>query len=180
MSGCFSRGPHWGPSLQPRHVPWWGMEHATLCSQAGTQSTEPYQPGPNASIFPKEKAGLQAITAKVGVFSFWVKNRCNIQLHRLVKARDNGQPQWRGIEGRECLGVKGQEYIGRTGHIPSGVHSSILPELDPAYPLTSKLKCGPKTSSSSSTWELVRNATSQAPLQACWTNTQEARPSKGS
>ena len=34
------------PSLQPRHVSWLGIEPVTLWFAAGTQSTEPYQPGP--------------------------------------------------------------------------------------------------------------------------------------
>ena len=28
--GCLSRGPHWGPGLQPRHVPWLGIKPMTL------------------------------------------------------------------------------------------------------------------------------------------------------
>ena len=30
MWGCFSRAPYWGPGPQPRHVPWLGIEPATL------------------------------------------------------------------------------------------------------------------------------------------------------
>ena len=30
MCGCLSRGPHWGPGLQPRHVPWLGVQPVTL------------------------------------------------------------------------------------------------------------------------------------------------------
>ena len=30
MCGCFSRTPHWGPGLQPRHVPWLGMNQRPL------------------------------------------------------------------------------------------------------------------------------------------------------
>ena len=37
--------PCWGPGLQPRHVPWLGIEPATFGSCAGAQSTEPHQPG---------------------------------------------------------------------------------------------------------------------------------------
>ena len=33
MCGCPSCGPHWGPGPQPRHVPWLGIEPATLGSQ---------------------------------------------------------------------------------------------------------------------------------------------------
>ena len=28
--GCLSHAPNWGPSLQPRHAPWPGMEPATF------------------------------------------------------------------------------------------------------------------------------------------------------
>ena len=36
--------PHWGPGLQPRHVPWLGIEPATFWFTARTQTTELYQP----------------------------------------------------------------------------------------------------------------------------------------
>ena len=45
MCGCLSHGPHWGPGLQPRHVPWLGIEPATVWFTACAQSTEPHQPG---------------------------------------------------------------------------------------------------------------------------------------
>ena len=47
MCGCLSRAPCWGPGPKPRHVPLLGIEPATqpFGSQAGTQSTEPHQPG---------------------------------------------------------------------------------------------------------------------------------------
>ena len=31
MCGCLSHAPNWGPGLQPRHVPWLGIEPATPC-----------------------------------------------------------------------------------------------------------------------------------------------------
>ena len=31
MCGCLSHAPNWGPGPQPRHVPWLGIELATLC-----------------------------------------------------------------------------------------------------------------------------------------------------
>ena len=37
--------PYWGPGLQPRHVPWLGIELATLWFIAHAQSTELHQPG---------------------------------------------------------------------------------------------------------------------------------------
>ena len=45
MCGCLSCGPYWGPGLQPRRVPWLGIEPATLWFAALTQSTELHQPG---------------------------------------------------------------------------------------------------------------------------------------
>ena len=47
MCGCLSSAPYWGPGPQPRHVPRLGVEPATLGWQAGTQPTEPRQPGLN-------------------------------------------------------------------------------------------------------------------------------------
>ena len=45
MCGCLSCAPYWGPGPQPRHVPWLGLELATLWSAAHTQSTGLLQPG---------------------------------------------------------------------------------------------------------------------------------------
>ena len=44
MCGCLSHTHNQGPGLQPRHVPWLGIERP-FGSQAGVQSTEPHQPG---------------------------------------------------------------------------------------------------------------------------------------
>ena len=46
VCGCLWRGPHWGPGLQPRHVPLLGIKPATLWFTACAQSTELHQPGP--------------------------------------------------------------------------------------------------------------------------------------
>ena len=51
MCGCLSRGPHWGPEPQPRHVLWLGLEPVTLWFAAHAQSTEPHQPGILVWIF---------------------------------------------------------------------------------------------------------------------------------
>ena len=45
MCGCLSCAPHRGPGLQPRHVPWRGIQPATFWFEAHAQSTEPHQPG---------------------------------------------------------------------------------------------------------------------------------------
>ena len=45
MCGCFSHTPYWGPGLWPSHVPWLGIEPATLWFTACTQSTELQEPG---------------------------------------------------------------------------------------------------------------------------------------
>ena len=45
MCGCLSHGPHWGPGLQPRHVPWLGIKQVTLWFTAHAQPTELHQPG---------------------------------------------------------------------------------------------------------------------------------------
>ena len=46
MCGCLSCAHYWGPGLQPRHVPWLGINLQCFDSQAHTQSTELHQPGP--------------------------------------------------------------------------------------------------------------------------------------
>ena len=45
VCGHLSCGPHWEPGLQPRHVPWLGIQGATLPYAALTQSSELHQPG---------------------------------------------------------------------------------------------------------------------------------------
>ena len=43
--GCLLHAPDWGAGLQPRHVSDWESNRRPSGSQAGTQSTEPHQPG---------------------------------------------------------------------------------------------------------------------------------------
>ena len=50
MRGCLLCVPYWGPALQPRHVPWLGINCRPFGSQAGAQSTKPHQPGLNIII----------------------------------------------------------------------------------------------------------------------------------
>ena len=43
---CALLAPSWGPGLQPRHVPWLGIEPATFSvHRSALKSTEPHQPG---------------------------------------------------------------------------------------------------------------------------------------
>ena len=51
MCSCFSCTPHWGPGLQPRRVPWLGIEPETLWVTACDKSTELHQPGFILTIF---------------------------------------------------------------------------------------------------------------------------------
>ena len=44
MCGCLSCSPHWGPGLQPRHVPWLEIEPVTLWFTGQHSTTEPHQP----------------------------------------------------------------------------------------------------------------------------------------
>ena len=44
--GCLSCASHQGPGLQPRQVPWLGIEPETLWFAACAQSTALHQPGP--------------------------------------------------------------------------------------------------------------------------------------
>ena len=52
MRGCLSHAPNWGHDLthNPGMWPDWELNWQLIGSQAGTQSTEPHQPGP-ANIF---------------------------------------------------------------------------------------------------------------------------------
>ena len=47
---CLSHPPHWGPGLQPRCVPWLGIEPVTLWFTGWHSTTEPHQPGQQISF----------------------------------------------------------------------------------------------------------------------------------
>ena len=47
---CLSHTPHWGPGLQPRCVPWLGIELVTLWFTGWHSTTEPHQPGQQISF----------------------------------------------------------------------------------------------------------------------------------
>ena len=72
ICGCLSRGLHWAPGPQPRHVSWLGIEPATLWFTACPQSTELHQPGLSA-LFTENKDWW--ITFDLfGVLSFYYWN----------------------------------------------------------------------------------------------------------
>ena len=50
LIGCLSHAANWVPGLQPRHVPWLGIQQRPFLWWAGTYSTEPYLPG-QLSVF---------------------------------------------------------------------------------------------------------------------------------
>ena len=66
MCGCLSCGLHWGPGLQPRHVPSLRIEQVRLWFAAHTQSTELYQPGLNQILM--HLIHLKKTTTKLEVF----------------------------------------------------------------------------------------------------------------
>ena len=51
MCGCLLSTPHWGPGLQPRHVPWLGIKPATLWFVDQRSITEPHRPGVRLCLF---------------------------------------------------------------------------------------------------------------------------------
>ena len=60
MRGCLSHAPYWGPGSKPGMSPDWESNWQPFGSQAGTQSTEPHQPGPVASfLYPGPFFGSQ-------------------------------------------------------------------------------------------------------------------------
>ena len=52
MSGCLSHAPDWELAYNPGMCPNWELNQWSLGSQAGTQSTEPHQPGQEESVPP--------------------------------------------------------------------------------------------------------------------------------
>ena len=58
MCSCLVCAPYWGLGPQRRHVPWLGINQRPLGSLAGTQSTEPHQPGPcqDFGLYPEGRA----------------------------------------------------------------------------------------------------------------------------
>ena len=51
MCGCLLCGAQWGPGLQPRYVPWLGIEPVNLWFAAHAQSIELHQPGQNLKFY---------------------------------------------------------------------------------------------------------------------------------
>ena len=65
MCGCLSRGPHWGPGPQPRHVTWLGIEPLTLWFADHAQSTELHQPGLCIVLFKNNFIDIQLTYKKL-------------------------------------------------------------------------------------------------------------------
>ena len=55
MCGCPSCAPSWGPTHNPGTYPDWESNQQPFGLQAGTQSTEPHQPGQQVKSFKKRK-----------------------------------------------------------------------------------------------------------------------------
>ena len=53
MCGCLSCAPYWEPGPQPGMCPNWESNQRPFGSQAGTQSTEPHQPGQDSLFLTK-------------------------------------------------------------------------------------------------------------------------------
>ena len=51
MCGHLLHTPYWGMAYNPGMGPDWELNSKPFGSQAGTQLTEPHQPGPNTFIF---------------------------------------------------------------------------------------------------------------------------------
>ena len=63
MCDCFQHAPYWGPNLahNTSMCPDWELNQLPFGSQAGTQSTEPHQPGP-IQCFNGERVFSQLLT----------------------------------------------------------------------------------------------------------------------
>ena len=78
MCGCLSHTRCWGPGLQPRHVPWLGIELPLFGSQAGAQSTELPQPGLEQLLLINILSLSSNYTQLlIGCFVFFLKNPPN-------------------------------------------------------------------------------------------------------
>ena len=51
MCGCLLCAPYWGPGLQPRHVPWLGIEPVTHWFTGQHSIHDPHQPGLKCLLF---------------------------------------------------------------------------------------------------------------------------------
>ena len=78
MWGGLSCTPYWEPGSQPRHVPWQESNQWPFGSQAGTQSTEPHQPGLIKLFFTK---ACKTLEIKRGVIYIYYKHEKIIELY---------------------------------------------------------------------------------------------------
>ena len=72
MCGCLSCGPHWGPGLHPRHVPWLGIKLATFWFAACAQSIELHQPVLNMFLINKRERVPIMVREARGKMWWWV------------------------------------------------------------------------------------------------------------
>ena len=80
--------PYWGPGLQPRHVPWLGIEPQPFGSQAEVQSTEPHQPG----------LGTYSFQKSAGRFYHQIWKHCSTVSSKMQvteKVLSNGMNKWK-------------------------------------------------------------------------------------
>ena len=108
MTGCLLHTPNWGPVPQPRHVPRLGTE--PFSSLAGTQSTEPHQPGQDYSyvfIWPsctyhinQEPIIWTGHSACPSIQNKPFSNSLFL-FYLLIDFRERGQQRWREGEERE-------------------------------------------------------------------------------
>ena len=102
MCGCLSRGPHWGPGLQPKHLPWLEFELATLWFAAHAQSTKLHQPGLHRGILPKAlrrtiSSASQTISknsrgGKTPKFILWGQHHPNSNIRPRHSKKENYKP----------------------------------------------------------------------------------------
>ena len=93
MCGCLSSAPYWGPGLQPRHVPWLGIELATLWF-AGQLSIHYATPVKVLNILYCSKLlqneHLNFIQKVKGIFRWYVKLNTNVTKYlKLCSSKEN-------------------------------------------------------------------------------------------
>ena len=79
MRGCLSRAPYWGPDLvhNPGMCPDWESNQQPFGSQAGTQSTEPHQPGQEIIFNMNKTGGVRYSNCLLLIFNLLTHNLSN-------------------------------------------------------------------------------------------------------